>query len=68
MGSPNLTIIPQTKSPIVRQGFKSEMYGILRVIRVRLELTANGLKGQCSLFYCSRKCSNTIIYSDKKTA
>ena len=48
MGSPNLTIIPQTKSPIVRQGFKSEMYGILRVIRVRLELTTNGLKGHCS--------------------
>jgi len=27
---------------------------LTRVIRVRLELTANGLKGQCSLFYCSR--------------
>ena len=49
MGSPNLTIIPQTKSPIVRQGFKSEMYGILRVIRVRLKLTANGLKEHCHL-------------------
>jgi len=39
---------------------------VFPVIRVRLELTANGLKGQCSLFYCSRKCSNTIIYSDRK--
>jgi len=45
-----------------------ETWYISSVIRVRLELTANGLKGQCSLFYCSRKCSNTIIYRDKKIA
>jgi hypothetical protein len=39
---------------------------VFPVIRVRLKFTANGLKGQCSLFYCSRKWRNNTIYRNKK--
>ena len=61
--------LSKRKSPIDVTGlFWRGLWYALQVIRVRLELTANGLKGQCSLFYCSRKCSNTIIYSDRKIA
>jgi len=46
----------ETKKPYrLTRLFWWDVWYFSRVIRVRLELTANGLKGQCSLCYCSRK-------------